>query len=85
MLLLGDGFGSSLSYALIVPQQREASFDPWRFAPHLRGKEGKRLLGRPGTAQIEAAEKVNRIDFYRDFAKRVEGIRKELRHLVAGS
>ena len=32
--------------------------------------------------QMEAAEKVNRIDFYRDFAKRVEGIRTELRRLL---
>jgi SAM-dependent methyltransferase len=34
--------------------------------------------------QLEQAEKVDRIDFYRDFAKRVEGIRKELRHLLQG-
>lgn len=32
--------------------------------------------------KLEAAEKVNRIDFYLDFAKRVEGIRKELRQLL---
>jgi hypothetical protein len=32
--------------------------------------------------RTEAAEKVNRIDYYRDFAKRVEGIRKELRRLL---
>ncbi len=32
--------------------------------------------------KLEAAEKVNRIDFYRDFAKRVEGIRRQLRELL---
>lgn len=32
--------------------------------------------------RMEATEKVNRIDFYRDFAKRVEGIRTELRRLL---
>ena len=32
--------------------------------------------------QMEADEKVTRIDFYRDFAKRVEGIRTELRRLL---
>ncbi|MGA8870469.1 MAG: class I SAM-dependent methyltransferase [Candidatus Acidiferrales bacterium] len=32
--------------------------------------------------RMEATEKVNRIDFYRDFAKRVEGIRSELRRLL---
>ena len=32
--------------------------------------------------RMEAAEKVTRIDFYRDFAKRVEGIRTELRRLL---
>ncbi len=32
--------------------------------------------------KLEAAEKVNRIDFYRDFAKRVEEIRKQLRQLL---
>jgi SAM-dependent methyltransferase len=32
--------------------------------------------------RMEAIEKVNRIDFYRDFAKRVEGIRNDLRRLL---
>jgi SAM-dependent methyltransferase len=32
--------------------------------------------------RTEAAEKVNRIDYYRDFAEKVEGIRKELRRLL---
>ncbi len=34
--------------------------------------------------RTEAAEKVNQIDYYRDFAHRVEGIRKELRRLLQG-
>ena len=32
--------------------------------------------------QTEAAEKVDQIDYYRDFARRVEGIRKELQRLL---
>jgi len=32
--------------------------------------------------RTESAEKVNRIDYYRDFAEKVEGIRKELRRLL---
>ena len=32
--------------------------------------------------QTEAAEKVDQIDYYRDFAHRVEGIRTELQHLL---
>jgi SAM-dependent methyltransferase len=32
--------------------------------------------------KAEAAEKVNRIDYYRDFAAKVEGIRNELRRLL---
>ena len=34
--------------------------------------------------QTEAAEKVDQIDYYRDFAHRVEGIRTKLQHLLQG-
>jgi hypothetical protein len=36
----------------------------------------------PDMLRTEEAERVNRIDYYRDFAKRVEGIREELRRLL---
>ena len=68
-------------HSLFLNNVRRLSIHGGSFRIYVEKKENVSAAAR-AMLQTEAAEKVDQIDYYRDFAHRVEGIRTELQRLL---